>query len=74
MKKVSSSRKKYKSLKCFVLIDWVNYQFIADKYFVISQECNEFDDRCKQPSRRNKNRLDFFFIVSEKNQIQNVIT
>ena len=34
---------------------------MTDKYFVISQECNEFDDRRKQPSRRNKNRSDFFF-------------
>ena len=61
MKNVSSTRRKYNRLKCFFLIDWVNYQFITDKYFVISQECNEFDDRLKQRSRRNKNRLDFCF-------------
>ena len=63
MKNVSSTRRKYNRLKCFFLIDWVNYQFITDKYFVISQECNEFDDRLKQPSRRNKNNdwyNDFF--------------
>ena len=57
---------------CFLLIDWVYYQFITDKYFIISQECNEFDDRRKQPSRRNKKGRIFVFIVSEKNQIQNV--
>ena len=48
-------------LSVFLLIDWVNYQFITDKYFVISQECNEFDDRRKQRSRRNKNRSGFYF-------------
>ena len=61
MKNVSSSRRKYNRLKCFLLIDWVNYQFIADENFVISQECNEFGDRRNYPSRRNKNRSDFCF-------------
>ena len=46
---------------CFLLIDWANYQFITDKHFVISQVRNQFDDRRKQPSRRNKNRSDFYF-------------